>query len=250
MAADIESDMQASAEAPVEAAENTDWRAAIADEKLRSYAGQFKTPDSPEGYGVSLPRDLPDGLQLDEAGEARFDEFKRAMHAAGAPPAAVQAASDWYFATTAQLQAHEARAAVETREAAEATLRGEWGRDYDRKLNHAERAAAEFGGEDFAQFVETAKVDGATLGDHPAFLKVFAAIGKRLGEDVPHAGGGEGGGAGGDLNSRINALTQQIWEASERGDSAAVDRLSRERDAASRKLHGTGGIVDGVERTV
>src|SRR5690606_9236482 len=108
--------------------------------------------------------------------------FLKSLHAAGAPPAVVNAAMGWYFEATQKMAEERAAATKRATEKADEDLRKEWGEDYKPNLAIAARAAKEFGGEDFARFLNTAEVDGVKLGDHPAFAKAFASIGRAMSE--------------------------------------------------------------------
>jgi hypothetical protein len=177
---------------------------AASAEEIAAYRRQLGVPESAEGYEVRLPEDLPEALRDDAAGETLRQDFLAAMHAAGAGGEVVQSALDWYYATAAESLARQERDAAENRAAQEAELRRDWGGEHDRNLALAQRAVASLGGEAFADFLEGKAVDGVKLGDHPAFVRAFAEIGRRLGEDAPLDGEGQGGEAG--LWARIDAL--------------------------------------------
>ncbi|MGD1878334.1 MAG: hypothetical protein ACFB13_12655 [Kiloniellaceae bacterium] len=174
-------------------------------EELASYRRQLGVPESAEGYEVRLPEDLPAALRADPGGEALQQDFLKAMHEAGASNAVVQKALDWYYGNAAQGLAQQEKTAAERRAEAEASLRQEWGGDHDRNLTFAQRAVQTFGDDAFVAFLESQEVGGVKLGDHPAFVRAFAAIGRSMGEDVPLSGAGESGG-GSSLHARIDAL--------------------------------------------
>ncbi len=66
-------------------------------------------------------------------------------------------------------------------------LKTEWGSDYDKKLELTKRAFTHFSGEEFDKFL----VDTG-IGNHPAFIKAFHAIGAAMGEDFSPQGKGPG----------------------------------------------------------
>jgi hypothetical protein len=173
-------------------------------EELASYHRQLGVPESVEGYEISLPEDLPAPLRNDPAGAALQQDFLKAMHDAGASNAVVQRALDWYYGNATQGLAQQEKTATERRAEAEASLRQEWGGDHERNLTFAQRAVTTFGDDAFVDFLESQEVGGVKLGDHPAFVRAFAAIGRSMGEDVPLSG--EGASGGGSLHARIDAL--------------------------------------------
>ncbi|MEO3429730.1 hypothetical protein AAFN88_12770 [Pelagibius sp. CAU 1746] len=173
-------------------------------EELAAYRRQLGVPESSEGYQVSLPEDLPEQLHADPAGEALQRDFLQTMHEAGASNEVVQRALDWYYGNVTQSLTHQAQSAAERRAEAEASLRREWGGDHERNLTFAQRAVQSFGDDGFVDFLESQEVEGVKLGDHPAFVRAFAAIGRSMGEDVPLSGEGTSGGSS--LQARIDAL--------------------------------------------
>jgi hypothetical protein len=173
-------------------------------EEIARYRRQLGVPESAEDYDLRLPDDLPEALREDPAGEALRRDFLQAMHAAGASGEVVQSALDWYYASAAESLAAQERAAAERGAEAEAELRREWGGDHERNVALARRAAQSFGDEAFAEFLEAETAAGVRLGDHPAFLRAFAAVGRAMDEDQPLSGAGESAGSG--LQARIDAL--------------------------------------------
>jgi hypothetical protein len=175
-----------------------------APEEVAAYRRQLGVPESVEGYEVKLPDDLPAPLRGDPAGEALQQDFLKAMHEAGASNAVVQKALDWYYGSVTDSLAQQEKGAAERRAEAEASLRREWGGDHERNLTFAQRAVRSFGDAAFTEFLEGQEVEGVKLGDHPAFVRAFATIGRAMGEDQPLTGEGERG--GGSLQARIDAL--------------------------------------------
>ena len=266
-----------------------DWRAAITDEKARRFAERFASPadaavsafkarqqlsgsvrvpgrkagrediaafrralgvpDRPEGYAVALPEGLPGTGDLDEAGKARLDTYLKAMHDAGATPDVVQRGIDLYYGFLAEgLEARE-RAAVGAREKANADLTREWGADAKRNDGCARRAFDTFGGERFAVFVENAEVDGVKLGDHPEMRRIFAAIGRAMGEDRLHAP--EGGEQGKSAQERIDEI--HSWQHSEdpkEREKYGSDAVQAELRGLYQRLEGDRPIVGAGGRTL
>ncbi|MFB3149907.1 MAG: hypothetical protein ACE10M_04985 [Alphaproteobacteria bacterium] len=266
-----------------------DWRAAITDEKARRFAERFTSPaeaavsafkarqqlsgsvrvpgrkagredvaafrralgvpDRPEGYAVALPEGLPGTGDLDEAGKARLDIYLKAMHESGATPDVVQRGIDLYYGFLAEgIEARE-RGAVEARETANAELTREWGADAKRNDACARRAFDTFGGERFAVFVENAEVGAVKLGDHPEMRRIFAAIGRAMGEDRLHApGGGEHGKS---AQERIDEI--HSWQHSEdpkEREKYGSDAAQAELRGLYRRLEGDGPIVGAGGRTL
>jgi len=240
-----------------------DWRDAIAEPRVRAFAERFENapamaraafelrqkvsratpegvPDDPTGYDISWPEDMAE--MHAEADNENLGGFLQRMHAAGAPEAAVQAAMDSYFELVregARVTAAEAERA--TREG-EAALRREWGGDYPARVAEAGRAMRMLASGDLAAFLEKTPVGGAPLGSHPAMIRLFADLGRRLGEDRLVMG--EGAEAGQPLQGEIDRITAEAMAAGTYASPAVQRRLQ----ALYAELHGTAPIVGGGDR--
>lgn len=154
--------------------------AAEAAKALQDMEGKIAVPESADAY--ALP--VPEGQDKAFAGEAA-----KWMHEAGIPVAQAQAlAEKWNAYAAAQQQAADV-ARQQQSEADLATLRQEWGQQFDANAELGRRAVRTFGVE--ADAVE--KISQA-LGDAET-LRLFARIGKHLGEGTLIPEGGDRGGA-------------------------------------------------------
>ncbi len=143
-------------------------------------------PDTPDGYSLTRP-DLPQGLAYDEALETSIREQ---AHALGLTTLQLQGLIDSFAAYQSASHMGEARAGEEVglkaQETLETSLREEWGRDFETRLDEARRASQALAGDD-----ETlAALEGA-MGDIRV-VKLFQRIGAMMAEDSL-AGLGNGG---------------------------------------------------------
>lgn len=250
-----------------EAPASDDWRSGITDEKLRSFSERFTSPvdaakaalefrqklsnaisipgkdaseddikeyrsrlgvpDSPDGYNLALPEDFDEGF----AGG-----LAEKLHAVGATPDAAKAALEWAIERQQQQDESAIKNAEQAYEEAEQALRSEWGSDYDKNLEYAKRGARQFGGEDFMEFLEGAQVNGKPLGDHPMFAKVFAAIGRRMGEGGLHAALSNEDRQS--TEQKMDELTSQAHEAMNSGNRALANKLFGQRDELAKEYYG------------
>lgn len=206
--------------------EDVDWRESITDDKARKFANTFTSgaeaamaafkfrqqlsnsilkpgkkatedetkafrkalgvPDTHEGYKVEIPADLPEELQMDEAGKARLDNYLKGMFEVGATPGVVQRGVDLYYGFLAEeLDAHQ-KDVVEATKVADADLAREWGKDAKRNDELGRRAYETFGNEQIAKWLDESELDDIKLGDHPHMRRLFANIGANMGEDRLH----------------------------------------------------------------
>lgn len=199
-------------------------------------------PGDYSGYEAGYPDSLPAHLKPAEGeGGERLDGFLKLAHSAGLTQKQVDATLGWYFEQVQTLDAAQRGSRQEATDKAGAELAREWGGDFKASAELAARAAEVFGGDDLMELVDRAEIDGVKLGDHPQFVKAFAAVGRAMREAEPLIGMPGDGAA--DLERRHADLTRRLNDAIDRGDSALVQRLDSERNRVSARLVGTDPIV-------
>lgn len=201
-------------------------------EEVVAFRRQTGVPDSAEDYAF-------EGVEeesLTEGDRAFRLEMARAMH--GAHVTADQAAA--LGATYNEFLDRQRSEAAETEtallEANLVELQREYGIDYDRNVEFSRRAARMFGNDDFMEFLETRKVDGVPLGDHPAFIRAFAKIGRNASE--PAIDTGSPLGERSTLEERIREKRTEIQDALDRGDHRRAHHLDREERALWKQIGG------------
>lgn len=153
---------------------------------LQEAEGKTVVPESPDAYKLPVP----------EGQDGAFAQQAAAwMHEAGVPVAQAQALAEKWNAYQADLQQQADVARQQRDEADVATLRKEWGGQYDANVELGRRAVRSFvgQGEDAAAHLE--KIETA-LGAAETF-RLFHRIGKHLGEGTlaPASAAAPGGGA-------------------------------------------------------
>jgi len=135
-------------------------------EDVAAFHKAIGVPDSPTGYQIKRPEVA--ATSWDETAE---QGFLAAMHRAGAPAGAVQAAMNFY----GEFVAGQLRAASDAAKTVDADLRREWGPNYDANLGRANRALQEYGGDALVEFLMS-----SGLGRHPLMVKAWAKVGNEL----------------------------------------------------------------------
>ena len=135
------------------------------DEDLDNIFGRLGRPEEPDGYAIQA-----DGNILTEDDTTRF---KEAAHALRLTPDQATGILNYYLSEASNSAEGMQVAIKEQAEQTEASLRQEWGQAYDTKLQAAQSAIKEFDGDGV---LEMDLADGTKVGNHPAFVKVFAAI--------------------------------------------------------------------------
>lgn len=237
-----------------------EWHAGIADAELRGYvqtkgwkdpaslADSYRNleklqgvpqdrllklpekPDDPAWDTVHTKLGRPEKPELYElkGDEAMVKRMSAAMHKAGVPKSAAQALNAEWDAYVNELIATDTAERQQKDAADLAALRGEWGGDFEKNSELGRRAGREFGlsAEQF-NAISGALGSGATL-------KLFAAIGGKLGEAGPFDPNGSGGNGGFGMTkeaaqARITALkADKDWTASYlNGDAAKRAEMDR-----------------------
>lgn len=213
------------------------------EDEVREFHKKLGAPDDPSGYRFSMLQ----GFEASEADEDFQSNIADLFHKAGITVNQAEMMNHgWNEMVASEFQRQE-RAAVDSRADAEGRLRKEWGGDYNDNLAHANRAATEFGGESFMNFIENAKVDGAPLGNHPEFNRVFATIGRRIGESTVIMNLSEDQKTAGE--ERRRELTVKIHDAYSAGNVAEADRLIKEREKLTIRMYGDAPIADAEGRS-
>ena len=220
IAADLRQKLGRSITRPDKDADDAAWDA---------YYKNLGRPETPDGYDYKRPQGLPPELQPDERGDQREKSFLSAMHKAGATSDIVQAAVDWYYDETVKLHSEHRSGNEAAHEKVSTALRREWGGDYDKNLELANRAAKTFGGAELMTALEQ-----YNFANHPAFIRAFARIGRQMGEDDMITGSLHG-------ISRED-LQKKADELLKKSDYWTNDDIQKEMRQIMEELHGTAPI--------
>jgi hypothetical protein len=148
------------------------------DEQKTAWRAAQGMPASAEDYAKGLQ--LPEGVVLGEADRPFVDNFAKAMFEQGATPAELNRAVNWWH----QQQQQAATARLEEdgnfHNDSVNSLRQEWGPEFNGNMQAFGAFKSQLP-EDLQALVFSARTaDGRMLGDHPAFIKIGAALGREL----------------------------------------------------------------------
>lgn len=147
-------------------------------EELNEFYTKLGRPATSEDYDLSGVA-IPENVAVDDA-------FQGAavgkMHELGLTQAQVDGVLNMYYDEVGGQGASRATELAQNVEAGIQALKTEWGPAYRGKADLAMRAFRAGAGE-FAKEIEAAEtLDGVQLGDHPAFIRVFATLGAQMSE--------------------------------------------------------------------
>ena len=173
------------------------------DAERAEFYTKLGRPETADKYSITKPADLPEGIQYSPDVEKAF---KQIAYESGLSDGQAGKIYGWYYGLAKAGHVQQAKAEKDATDAAVNALKDEWKGDaFKTNTELAARAFKKFGGEtpEVAKFIEETKVNGLPLGNHPMFLKVFAAIGKVISEDSMNVG--DRGGAGGETSDEEKA---------------------------------------------
>jgi hypothetical protein len=125
----------------------------------------------PEKYELQRP-ELNEGLNYDSAME---EKMLGIMHQAGLTQAQANKLYSGYMEHVNGEFGEMSKGREMQQAEWDRQIRNEFGRAYDERVDMAQRAAAEFGGEEFLGWL-----DESGMGDHPMLVKMFAKIGQQM----------------------------------------------------------------------
>jgi hypothetical protein len=166
------------------------------DEEWGKVYDRLGRPASADKYDIKLP----DGVEVDK------DFMKSAtgwFHAAGLNQKQAQAVVERFVASTTEQASEAQRTAARAVEQEVDKLKREWGSgEFEKNVQIANRAFAQYmppGAEDLVL------ADGTKLGNNPAMVRAFAAIGREIGEANLMMGD-----AGGETLDQVNSRIAEI----------------------------------------
>ena len=205
-------------------------------EEVSAFYKALGVPEGPDGYQFKTP----DGVEITDQDKAFQSEMAKIMHTSGIPKAAAERLVDGYNAFAQNMMKAAVEADTKFADQATATLKQEWGDDYNRNLAFAAKAAQELFGDTYDAVKQMEGKNGRFILDNPVFIKAFAKIGGEMAEGTigPRLDASEMA----TMDQRVSELGRQKFEAMERGDRATATRLDAEqRDLINRM--GSGNIV-------
>jgi hypothetical protein len=135
------------------------------DEDLDRIYGRLGRPDTPQDYGIAA-----DGSVVTEEVAKEYSDI---AHKLRLTPDQAQGVLEYYRSTVEKSGAATLEIAEAAREETVSSLKQEWGRAFDQKVEAAANAAQQFG---TSEMFDITLQDGSKLGDNPEFIKAFAKI--------------------------------------------------------------------------
>lgn len=189
------------------------------DDERNEFYNKLGRPDEQSGYEFK-------SFEVDEMMQdyvnGRVDSYKELSHSIGLSNAQAAAVHEWYMEGNAENAKTATEMSAATEKAGFDALKNEWGDAYDRHLNAAQNALAEFGGDELKTYL-----DQTGLGNNPDLIKAFFNIGKGMMGDT-FLEEGDTGKTPGALDGEIKEIMAMnaYWEADSPERPALVRKVS------------------------
>ena len=221
-------------------------------EEVADYRTKMGIPHAPEGYLEKVPEEIKEQINGNEYYKSQVDEMLQFAHANNLPEELAlgfaQLRMEQEQKTLDMEKTHDQNYADES----EKTLRAKWGDDYDRNRNLVNEYVRVVYNEDETNIQELRQIQlasGRYLLDHPVMQEFMALAARRVGEDGIALNMSE------DTQKSIQQRIDEIHSWQFHADQAKKDQyktsaVQTELESLYEQLHGTEGVVDGMDRTV
>ncbi len=266
-----------------ESIEIESWRDLIEDEKLQKHAERFTSVDAlvqanlesrqklsksivPPGEdageedvtayreALGVPKDvdgyeflLPDGVERTDAMMDSEDTWANLFLDNNIPKATADVLVNEFRGEIEKMMGQKAEMDDAYTKQSEESMRKEWAEDYDKNIIFASRASEALLGDDFeeARHIETS--DGRFILDNPILVRMFAKLGRDMGEGALGSVATEG--EKDTLMEQANTYRDKRKDAYAKGNHAEARKWDEKERLALDKLHGGGAIVGTDTRT-
>lgn len=147
------------------------------DEERSMFYSAIGRPDTPDSY--KIPEETLNKIPPELRNEDERKEFSKVAHETGLTGQQYQKLMDWYYNQTGEQIAKQQQNINQSKKKGENTLRKEWGKAFDSKLQQGERVLDEFGNDKLRN-----KIKESGLNNDPEFIKFLSQAGEGLSEDT------------------------------------------------------------------
>lgn len=144
------------------------------DEEISAFHSQLGRPETSNLYDFGERPALPDGLEYDEGFETQYKEL---AYKAGLNPNQAKAIYDGYHEYIQSKSSSEGENTAAQTSAWVDSLKKEFGKAYNERVELASRAVDTYGDGDLKEWL-----DNSGMGNNPMMVKLFAKIGEGLAE--------------------------------------------------------------------
>ena len=211
-------------------------------EELTAYRTEQGLPTTTDGYELVRPDGMDEEAFKSEGFQEQLAPYRDIMLKHNLPTAVLQEIFDTRMsqdnANTEAMNAQDVKNAAE----GEAAMRKEFGADYDAQMSNASAFLKVLGAD---ELLGRELKGGLLLGSDPAFMKIAAMAGARLGIGTAQLGL-SGTEAGKDIQQEYDDVSTALHLAHNQGNHTETKRLDALRTKLGEQLHGTGIVGSGA----
>ncbi len=190
-------------------------------EEIAAFRAKLGVPAKPDEYSFKLPEGMKDTM-LDKT---RIDTWRKELHEAGIPKSAAERLMSKFIGDEYARFTESQTNRTKQEEQWGLQLKQDFGVKYDEEVNNARFAVRQFGNDALGQLL-----DETGLGSHPEVVKLFAKIGKSIGDDRIRGGNQQQAGSINSPEQAQAALNE--WSRSAENMKALMDRNHPNHDRA------------------
>ena len=213
------------------------------EEDVSAYREALGVPKDVDGYDFPLP----DGVERTEDMMDSEDTWANLFLDNNIPKATADVLISEFRGEIEKMMGQKAEMDDAYTKQSEESMRKEWAEDYDKNIIFASRASEALLGDDFeeARHIETS--DGRFILDNPILVRMFAKLGRDMGEGALGSVATEGEKE--TLMEQANSYRDKRKDAYAKGNHAEARKWDEKERLALDKLHGGGAIVGTDTRT-
>jgi hypothetical protein len=192
------------------------------DEDWQSVFKKLGAPENPDQYKYSFKEGEvePESLKV----------FNQTAHKLGLLPKQAEGLVKFYNELNQNVLQQQEVKAASVRQEAELSLKKEFGPEFNKRLEQAQRLAHSTLGQEFLN--NTILNDGSRLGDNVFLVKAFSQLADKLSEDEIVKGEGQGYQTASEIQKEIDSLTEEgspYWISGHPNHKKAVDEVYKLR---------------------
>jgi len=214
-----------------------------AEEDVAAYREALGVPKDVDGYEFPLP----EGMERTDEMMDSEDHWSNIFIDNNIPKETADVLINEFRGEIEKMMGQKSEADQHYTAQSEADMRKEWAEDYDKNIIFASRASEALLGEDFETMRHVETADGRYILDNPVLIRMFAKLGRDMGEGTLGSVATEGEKE--TLLEQANSYRDKRLEAHAKGNNAEARRWDEKERLILEKIHGSGPIVGADTRT-
>ena len=212
-------------------------RANASEEAVAEFNKAMGVPERVEDYEFTQPEHMTDEMVESEAVQNRVREFAEIAHAAHIPSESFDNIVNWYFGKEAEDAQAVVSADSEFAESSIASLKQQWGPQYEKEVAFANKGAEWAAAENFEDFRQLTDGNNRFIADNPIVIEMMNRVGRAVTEDGVGTFPIDAETAN-SLRSELNDLTVKQDELMRKGDHTGAQNLDLKIMALANKISG------------